>query len=487
MEYTNRFSDLEGVIFQKMQSDNIWWSTGMIPSDFEKMPRRQYLEAFYSFVKQRDVRRGVILMGPRRVGKTVMLYHTIARLIKEGVDPQKIIYLSIDTPLYNNIALEQLFILAKGALKKGDDGPQGYYVFFDEIQYLKEWEIHLKSLVDTYRDTKFVASGSATAVLKMKSNESGAGRFSDFILPPLTFNEYIDLLGLGHLVVPKTINWNGKQVESYDTINIDMLNSHFINYVNNGGYPEIVFSSRIQANPSQYVRHDIVDKVMLRDLPSLYGINDVQELFRLFIHIAYLSGNEFSYESLSQASGMRKDVIKKYITYLEAAFLIKVVYRIDANAKRMQRQTTFKIYLTNPSLRSALFSPLAATDDQMLGSMIETAIFAQWIPRYDTEVYYANWKEGNKKGEVDIVGLDITRQKPSWAVEVKWSDRYYNEVGDLKSLLTFLQNNNLKSAVVTSISIYEDKVIQDITLHFIPAAIYAYIVGKNTIHLLIDS
>jgi len=480
MEYTNMFSDLKDAVLRKMQSDNLWWSTGMIPSDFEEMPRRQYLEAFYPFVKQRDVRRGVILMGPRRVGKTVMLYHTVAQLIKDGVDPQKIIYLSIDTPIYNNIALEQLFVLAREALKKSEEGTQGYYVFFDEIQYLKDWEIHLKSLVDTYRDTKFIASGSAAAALKMKSNESGAGRFSDFILPPLTFNEYIDLLKLDNLIVPKLINWNGQQVESYDTININLLNSHFINYINNGGYPEIVFSPRVQANPSQYVRHDIVDKVMLRDLPSLYGINDVQELFRLFIHIAYLSGNEFSYESLSQASGMRKDVIKKYITYLEAAFLIKVVYRIDANAKRMQRQTTFKIYLTNPALRCALFSPLAATD-QMFGNMIETAIYAQWIPRYDTEVYYANWKEGNKKGEVDIVGLNIARQKPSWAVEVKWSDRYYNEVGELKSLLTFLQNNNLKSAVVTSTSIYEEKTMQDITLHFIPAAIYAYIVGRNTI------
>ena len=52
--------------------------------------------------------------------------------------------------------------------------------FFDEIQYLKNWEIHLKSLVDRNRRTKFIASGSAAAALRMKSIESGAGRFSDF-------------------------------------------------------------------------------------------------------------------------------------------------------------------------------------------------------------------------------------------------------------------------------------------------------------------
>jgi len=486
MENLNSFSDLKEAILRKMQADNLWWSSGEIPADFEQFPRRKYLDAFYPMVKQKEVKRGVILMGPRRVGKTVMLFHTIAQLIKDGVDTQKIVYLSIDTPIYNNIALEQLFELSREALKKVDEDTAGYYVFFDEIQYLKDWEIHLKSLVDTYRNVKFIASGSAAAALKMKSNESGAGRFSDFILPPLTFNEYIDLLGLGHLIVPKTIDWNGHTLDAFDTININLLNTHFINYINYGGYPEIVFSPTIQANPSQYVRHDIVDKVMLRDLPSLYGIHDVQELFRLFIHIAYFSGEEFSYDSLSKSSGMRKDVVKKYITYLEAAFLIKVVNRVDANAKRMQRQTTFKIYLTNPALRCALFSPLVATD-QLFGSMVETAIFAQWIPRYDTEVYYANWKEGNKKGEVDIVGLDVARQKPSWAVEVKWSDRYYNETGDLKSLLSFLQNNNLPSAVVTSTSVYATKQLQNVTLQFIPAAVYAYIVGVNTIRRQIGS
>ncbi|MBS0351440.1 MAG: AAA family ATPase [Proteobacteria bacterium] len=66
------------------------------------------------------------------------------------------------------------------------------YVFFDEIQYLKNWEVHLKNLVDVHRQVKFVASGSAAA-LRRKSQESGAGRFTDFILPPLTFAEYLRL------------------------------------------------------------------------------------------------------------------------------------------------------------------------------------------------------------------------------------------------------------------------------------------------------
>lgn len=146
----------------------------------------------------------------------------------------------------------------------------------------------------------------------------------------------------------------------------------------------------------------------------------------------------------------------------------------------MQRVTTFKIYITNPALRCALFSPLTFNDN-MMGNMVETAIFAQWIQRNSTDVYYANWKEGRSKGEVDMVGLDIARQKPGWCVEIKWSDRYITETADLKSLLSFLDANRMDSAIVTSISTYEIKQLEHATLHFIPSALYAYTCGHNTI------
>ena len=155
-----------------------------------------------------------------------------------------------------------------------------------------------------------------------------------------------------------------------DTLDIGKLNSYFIDYINFGGYPEIVFSERMRQDPGQYIRHDIVDKVLLRDLPSLYGIQDTQELNRLFIYIAYHSGEEFSYEVISRESEIKKEVLKKYLMYLEAAFLINIVYKVDANAKTMQRITSFKIYLTNPSLRCALFSPLTETDPA-IGGMVE--------------------------------------------------------------------------------------------------------------------
>lgn len=316
-------------------------------------------------------------------------------------------------------------------------------MFFDEIQYLKGWEVNLKSLVDTYSNVKFIASGSAAAELKRKSDESGAGRFTDFSLPPLTFYEYIHLKKYENIMQPTTIEWRGLQLKTYNTIDVTRLNELFLDYINYGGYPEVVFSDKIRENPGQFIRHDIIDKVLLRDLPSLYGISDVQELNSLFTMIAYQSGTQFSYEGLSKESGVKKDTLKKYINYLQAAFLVKVVRRTDDTAKRYQRETQFKIYLTNPSLRCALFQPITEQDQDTIGNMVETAVYAQWIPRLDAEIHYANWRSGKQEGEVDIVGLDTAKQKPCWAVEVKWSDRYYDRPTELTSLKYFMDKNNM--------------------------------------------
>ena len=475
------YNDLiEKQIIGRLKIDNPWWTENEIPQYVSSMHPRLYLDIFYPLLIDTEVRRALLLMGPRRVGKTVLLYHSIGRLIADGVSPRNIIYIAVDTPIYNKILLEQLFDLAKQALDK-TDSKERFYVFFDEIQYLKNWEVNLKSLVDTYHNVKFVASGSAAAELKKRSNESGAGRFTDFHLPPLTFYEYLHLKDYAQLMQPFEIDWSNGKIRGNKTIDITKSNKLFIDYINFGGYPEVVFSQRIQENPGQFIKHDIIDKVLLRDLPSLYGITDVQELNSLFTMIAYHSGSQFSYEGLSRDSGVKKETLRRYIQYLEAAFLVKKIRRADDTAKAYKREMLFKLYLTNPSLRCALFQPIEE-NDMTFGNMVETAIFAQWIPR-DANIAYANWNEGNKKqGEVDIVGINEAKQKPDWAVEVKWTDKpFANPTTELKSLEYFMRANNLTHAMVTTISETGNKDMPYGCLQFMPAACYAYTVGENTL------
>ncbi len=461
-------------VINRIKFENPWWINGHIETDYNEMPRRLYFDLFKPLAYEREVRRAVVLMGPRRVGKTVMLFHLVEDMILSGVNPKKIIFITIENPIYNNITLEQLFLYAKEAT--GIEDQDDWLIIFDEIQYCKTWEVHLKSLVDSYRKDKFIVSGSAAAALKFASTESGAGRFTDFLLSPLTFHEYIAMKKLDQIMIPVKRNHTGGLTNFYTTTHLDELNKHFIDYINFGGYPEVIFSEKIQANPGRYIRQDIVDKVLLRDLPSLYGINDTRELNSLFTTIAYNSGGEFSLESLSTQSQVPKSTLKKYIDYLEAAYLIKQVKRIDQSGKRFKRENFFKIYLTNPSLRSALFTPITSTDE-MIGNMVETAIFAQWMHRDWFTPLYSRWKNG----EVDMVGLNDVTLKPTWALEIKWTDRFFHKPNELKSLYKFCLENKLYDPLVTTINQEGIKMLKELTIHYFPSSVYAYIIGKNTL------
>ena len=467
-------------IIERLQYENPWWVTKNIPETYRLMEKRLYFKLFYPYVTEKSVRRALVLMGPRRVGKTVMLFHSIQQLLTDQVNPQKIFFIGIDNPIYVHLSLEDILVLCTKSVNQTN--LSGCYVFFDEIQYLKDWERHLKVLVDSYPETKFIVSGSAAAALKWHSTESGAGRFTDFMLPPLTFQEYIHLKNMNHLIYDGSLQYGAKVIPYCLTHDVKALNREFIQYLNFGGYPEVVLSEQIQHDMGRYVKSDIVDKVLLRDLPSLYGIKDVQELNRFFTYIAYNTGNEFSYETISKNSGIQKDTLKKYLEYLEAAFLIKVLNKVDITAKQLKRVTSFKIYLTNPSLRTALFSPISESDSEM-GNMIETAVLSQWMHREKLNLTYARWKEGRKEGEVDLVLVDDKKYNPVWGVEIKWSNRYFEKPQELTSLIQFCEANALEQALVTSIDQSGTKTVNHLSFSFLPASIYSYNVGDITLKM----
>jgi predicted AAA+ superfamily ATPase len=350
------------------------------------------------------------------------------------------------------------------------------YVFFDEIQYLKDWEVHLKSLVDAYRNCRIVATGSAAAALKTRSAESGAGRFTEFMLPPLTFAEYLRFTGMESDLVRERASEGSTQ---YECLRIHELNDAFVDYLNFGGYPEAVFSAALRANPRRYIKSDIIDKVLLRDLPSLYGIADVQELNSLFNTLAYNSAQELSMEDLSQTSHVAKNTLAKYIDYLEAAFLIKRIRRIDQDAAHFRRMTTFKVYLTNPTMRAALFGPVGESHEAM-GQVAETAVFSQWLHNaaYVDTLHYARWG----RGEVDLVSLAPAGQRPRFAVEVKWSDRAFEDPKEIRALVEFARKHKLARApLVTTVSKQGTKDVGGTRVEFAPVSLHCYTVGKNTL------
>ena len=121
-----------------------------------------------------------------------------------------------------------------------------------------------------------------------------------------------------------------------------------------------------------------------------------------------------------------------------------------------------------------MFSPIDGNDD-FIGSMVETAIFAQWIQGGKSDCYYANWTKGRDKGEVDMVWLEEASQKAFSLVEIKWTDRFAENPTELKSVFHFLENNKeIKKIIVTSKTVKTHYQLTEGEIVFIPSAIYAY-------------
>lgn len=463
---------------RRLSLDNPWWRAGSgIDQDEAGWPRRAYFPHFSRLASETRVRRAVVLIGPRRVGKTVMLKHFIQSLLDDGVPGLRILFASLDTPLYSGRSLESL-VQAFIEMHQHAANEQ-LWVIFDEVQYLKDWEVHLKSLVDTYPQLRFVASGSAAAALRMKSRESGAGRFSEFVLPPLTFAEYLDFAGVERQLINELDDTGGSG--RYLATDIDALNREFLNYLNYGGFPEAVMNPVVRANPARFLRQDIIDKVLLKDLPSLYGISDTQELNRFFNVLAFNTGDELGLEDLSKHANIPKQKLSDYLEYLEAAYLIRRVHRIDENALRMQRARTFKVYLTNPSVRAALFG-FVTSDDEAMGSLAETAVWSQWLHDTDTSrsLHYARWKTGRQTLEIDIVSLNAQTQKPRFAVEIKWSDRIPGQLQELRALRELAAKHSLaRQPLVTTRTYTGQAELDGIAIEFMPVALHCYTIARN--------
>ena len=201
----------------RIERDNPWWADGELEIPESKLQRRVYYATFKALALNFDVKRAAILLGPRRVGKTVMIKQLIYEAIRSGIDPKLILYASIDAPIYSGVSLEKFIDFLPNNSKD-----MRRVVIFDEIQYLKDWEIHMKDLVDNYPETKFIASGSAAAALRLKSRESGAGRFSEFMLPPLTFYEFLKFIGDDDKLILV------KGPHEYAAKDLDALNSSFV-------------------------------------------------------------------------------------------------------------------------------------------------------------------------------------------------------------------------------------------------------------------
>lgn len=392
-------------ILKVLLAYNPWWKTGAVNPVLSKTYKRF---AFYEAMKrldQIDIRRTVVLTGTRRVGKTTIQYQMIDALLKRGVNPQQIVFISLDHPMLKLSAFNEILECYHENVYPNED----VYYFFDEIQYVPDWDGWLKSLYDMHPENHVVATGSASPALVKGSTESGAGRWSVISVPTMSFYEYCELLGISAPDFDKSLKVssfrNMTRIEQNEImLKLSDVQKHFNRYLQVGGFPELALASN-DLMAQQTMREDVVDKVLKRDLPSLYNIRNSTELERIFLYLCNVSSEIVSIEALAkELQGVSRPTVENYIKYLESANLIYQSWPVDMDGKKPLKASP-KIYIADAAIRNAvLMNDDILTDSTEMGKIVETAVYkhvAAFYYQKATSVGY--YRGGRKNKEIDVV------------------------------------------------------------------------------------
>ena len=392
-------------IFKVLSAFNPWWSTGTSNALLTKEYKRfAYYEAM-KLLDLKDIRRIVVLTGTRRVGKTTIQYQMIDTLLKRGISPKDIVFISLDHPMLKLSDLNDIL----ECYHENVSPTQNVYYFFDEIQYAQNWDQWLKTIYDTQPETKMVATGSASPALVNGKIESGAGRWSVISVPTLSFYEYCELMkvekpNLSKDIKPSSFRIISRQEQTEIMLKLGNIQKHFARYLQVGGFPELALANN-DLLAQQIMRDDVVDKVLKRDLPSLYSIRSPIELERIFLYLCSVSSEVVNIETLTkELQGVSRPTVENYIHYLESANLIYQSWPIDMTGKKILKSSP-KIYIADAAIRNAvLMDNDLLTNPAEMGKVVETAVYKHVSTFYyqkATSVGYYRGGSGDK--EIDIV------------------------------------------------------------------------------------
>lgn len=399
---------------------NPWWITGSLPRESIKPVKRV---AFYEIQKLlgHPLRRIIFLSGARRVGKTTLIYQTIAQLLEQGVPGKNILYVSFDHPLLKFFHIGQILdnYLSSIAPSAGT-----LYLFFDEIQYATDWEAWLKTIYDQHPHYRILATGSASPLLTQKITESGVGRWLTIKIPTLSFYEYLLISGIKDLPpAPESLmldQLSHLPLHDYRQLMLALmpLQQYLPRYLLIGGFPELVVTDDIPF-AQRILREDVTDKVLKRDMTALFGTRNVLELEKIFLYLCLHSGNIIVQETIAKEIQIARQTVSNYINQLEQANLIYISHPIDQYGKKMLKSKP-KVYIADAALRNAVLllnETVLANADEM-GIIVETTVYKHVLTYYQRNLprmgYYRDKRQGK---EVDIV-VDLPTGR--LLVEVKY-------------------------------------------------------------------
>ena len=294
--------------------------------------RELYMSRIRPFIGTELVK---VMTGIRRCGKSVMLELIQQELTKSGVSPTQFISINFEDMGYSHLQTAQALheeITARAAEIEGK-----VYLFFDEIQEVKDWE----KCINSFRvslDCDIYLTGSNAKLLSGELATYLGGRYVEFVIYPFSFGEFMELY---RSIAPDT-----------------SIQQCFQKYLLAGGMPYLANLGYADAPSKQYL-HDLFNSVQLKDIVKRNKIRDVDLLERILAYVIANVGTTFSATSLAkflknEQRTVAPETILNYIKYCCEAYLFYQVKREDLQGKQILASNE-KYYIADHGIREAVF------------------------------------------------------------------------------------------------------------------------------------
>jgi len=380
---------------------------------------------FHTIKKYINHKNALVITGMRQVGKT-----TLMKQIYDEVRAPKL-WFDFDNPLdmlvFEDIDYNNIFQNLK---KESNANEQRIFVFIDEIKNLPEITKIIKYHIDHYQ-VKYIVTGSSDYYLKNLFPESLSGRKFLFVLPPLTFQEYLYF----HDKSYKTIK-NIQEIPAIQSrVKFEKLSSDYDNYLEFGGFPEVVTTTDIETKRA--ILKNIFSSFFEKDLNILSDIKDIRELRDLILLLIPRTGNLLDITKISGELNVNRVKIYSYLEFLQGVFFLHLIPKFSKSIDRSVAGGR-KVYFAD----TGILNILGKVND---GQLFENAV-ANQLQNYGKLSFY----NLRNKAEIDfIIDGEIGYEVKLNATPKALSKVHYhsNKIGLKKSYLISKKYSNLENII----------------------------------------
>lgn len=455
---------------------NPWWNNEKINEQFILSKKRK---EFYDIIDRLNNKRISCIIGPRRVGKSTLIYQSINYLLEDKkVNPKRILLFSGDDPslffkdddklsdvldVYFNEILEENVAKIESKV----------YIFIDEIHFIKNWQNFLKIYFDRKYNVKFIVTGSSSMHLFKDANESLLGRIENIYVLPLTFNQFLNFYMTYELKEPdielpkidfENMDNTIKQLEKVYYNNDLKLKIQKVlkKYMIVGGYPEYFEVKDIDVWQKQ-LSEDIITRGIYKDILTMYNIKTPEILEKLLYYIASNNSQAFAYSAIAKLFGIDTETMMTYLGYLKQAFLINILENYSTNIAKVIR-TNKKISILDNGIQNSLLKQ-KEIDSNLAGHIVESMVDFDFRLLCEKENYKQYYFRNSDKEEIDII---IDRKIDIIPIEVKFTNQI--DKSDVKTMSKFLENHKEKgiNQAKYGIIVTKDILKKENNIYFIP-------------------